>query len=1349
MNNTSHDNADGRLCPMRRRPGPCSSILAAVSLLACSISATAQDATTEPRPAAPGGAARQLTGTIESAGPGGVVFREGEGTSASRTVVALDLLRTIPPVANSVPSGLDQLALDVWRARQRLERGDFQAAEPVLDRLASAVIPAGGPTGALVAEGLLTCRLSRDARTAALFSWLDWLRIVRAGPGIPDAPAGSLVAPPAVITTLWEGGRLAPRVGSSPIDRTSGLVPELPPIWVPGAATEALAASPEWDRIRALASAEGSPRDPIIELAMLYLASVEADCGRTPTLPPRSSAFEGVGLVRDMVTARTADEAARATARDALAARLAAADVSRWKEAWCRAGIGRSLVIEADAATNRRGVLELLHIPARFPRDQRHLAAVALAESAITLARIGDSAGAAILRAELARAFPDHPAGRWVDASQASGSAPLSLHGAIVAASVATFTPAQPVDFEAESAVPVGPDDALEAYLVRLELTTLLAEHLEARLAELPRDKRGPVAERLAKLYVRLLEAASTTESRRQWETKADTLLREVPEAEGFELRISLSRALYVRAEDICERNRLRLATEDEVAEADRVLRQLEPQLREIAVKVHRRVDALERIEKQGDATDELNQQLADARRIRSLAFYYSGWCSYYLALLTQSEPAAIDAFKSFGWLLNSPNGRLATLDRIPTALLRYEHVARAAMGCALAASARGNDIEAMSWIEAIEEADEVPEPVRNQLLLRKIGILGSAKRWADLERTVRLARNSDRSGGGDNLRHLQTTEARLLAVVALEADRRVAASSIESLAKIALGDLIAKGEIAQVLNLVDMFGTAPIGETGFVVHYVRAVKAYDEARDAHKAAGGDPEEPATADNVLNLYRAASGLLEAALGQSDAQSFKPERVRAAMFAARASFFAGDFVSAANGFHRAWEIATSVDRTSPDAEEALWLCVVSLDRAASRPGAAAELASRRSQTGALFLQSYPDSPRAARLLLMRAAAGDVSDDEALRVLEGVAKDSPMYEAARRQVARILYNRYRISTGNERDFAAMKFITIGEELLAIDRRAATQVAGQNTEAAERAIVRCRQLLDALLGVSSPNADRAQSTLELCRTLASMTGISLQEHEAELLYRELQIALARGRDDLARAAARGLNDLPSAQREFAPAAERLLYRSALTRFRSLRTDAEKNESARDIVDFGVRIIDRIGVAGSPASDTTLLGVQSTVADAAFHLWRSSGGTETGGGDEAMRDLSLRLDKLVLKAAPNTADALRRVAVTAEASDDDRLSLECWSLLLAAAQSGSDQWFEARYNALRLISRLEPARARDLLAQHRALFPTYGPPPWGDRIRELDESGSAAPRPGDSSPTPAQPAPGPQGER
>lgn len=1309
----------------RRTIKPRFAIALAAMLAAASSAAVAEDGIAL-RPRSIGEAGTRVDGVVESISAAGLIIRQGDGPSARRIVIGLDRL-TLPfdaqvaeAAARAKAGDLATLAMTTWRARTRLERGDWAGAEPLFEAAAAQAGTLNGPTGATISQGLLICRAVREARAGAVWAWLAWARTIRDGPGLAESPAGSLVAAPAATTVAWVGGRIDPMVGRSPIDPRTGLAPALPPVWVPGPSLEAVVRSPEWDRLGLTAA------DPVAELALWYRAAATFESGGTPVHPPATSAEDAVRLVREVVVSRIGDPESRAQARGSLLARLDVEGVDRWVEAWCRTGIGRSLVREAEAREVRRGVLELLHVPARFGADQSYLSGIGLATAAVAMAELGDLTAARILRAEFDSTYPSHPASAWVQFRQIGVAAGGTLIGGPIPAVIGSVVlGAQPEStpltepIEGEIA---GTDDALEAYLRRLGLTGLLAQQLEQRVATLGRDRRGLVAERLARLYVQLLEAAATADERAEWETRANALLRDVPEADGHELRISLARVLYVRAEEACERGRLKLAAAEELAEAERVLRQLEPQFREIASKVHRRAENLERIENQGDGTDELSRQLSDARRVRSLAFYYAGWCNYYLAMLTRAEPHAGDALKSFGWLLNSPNGRAATLDRLPTAMLRYEHVARAAMGCGLALSLRGSDSEALRWLETVDESDELAPSIRRQLLSRQIAVLAQAKRWSDLERVIRRARNSDRAGGGPDVRPLEVFDARLLAVVALEADARISGPLLEQLARIALGDLVARGEIAHVLDLTSQFGTAPIGETGFIVHYVRGIKAYDEAREAHKAAGGSPDEPVSAESLVNLYRAAASLLQAALHQDDSDQYRPERARAALYGGRGLFFAGDLAGAAALFQKSWEFYAGLDAHAVDAEEALWLSVVALDRAAAGAGAPADLAARRSQAGALFLQTYPDSPRAARLLLMRAAAGDVGDDEALRVLEAVPRDAPMYEPARRQIARILYNRFRAATGTERDFAALRFIAVGEELLAMDRRAATANPPSDPGAASRAVLRARQLLDALLGVTSPDADRALSTLELLRTLARLSGQDIAEHEAELVYRELQIALIRGRDTDAELLAERLGAMPSARREFLPAAERLVYRRAADRFRSARSPDARIEAAQRVVIYGVKVLDRLAPGSEPTADGATAALQSTVAAAAFALWESSVSDEASQRRDEMRDLSMRLDRAVLKVSPRHEESLRRLAVTSDSTDDHRTALECWSVLLAAAASGSDAWFEARYHALRLLAKLEPARARDLISQHKLLFPEYGPAPWGAKIRELE---------------------------
>lgn len=886
------------------------------------------------------------------------------------------------------------------------------------------------------------------------------------------------------------------------------------------------------------------------------------------------------------------------------------------------------------------------------------------------------------------------------------------------------------------------PDQIVSSYLDQLGLRRLQVEDLSRRIQTAAGTERVQMAERLGKLYVDLLSEESSPEDRKQWEERSRELLRTIPEADTYTLRLALNKAVYLQAEDVIERHRLRLATPDEVAEAERTLRTLKPQLEEIGSRANRRAESLKVLEEKGELSERQGEELADSQRARSQAYYYAGWSAYYLAMLTKADEAAADAMKDFGWLLNSSGSRIASVERLPKELLKYEHIARAAIGCGLATAVRGNETLALRWLDEVEHAEDLPASVRPQLLPRRITILSDSKRWADLERLIRIERKSDRAGGGDNLVRLNPSTARLLAVVTLEADKSISRELIEPLSAIALGDLVAQGELAQVIDLVKRYGTAPIGDTGFIVYHVRGLQQYDQAREAHKqelsdgpsavaeSAAGDvaPDKPATAAATIKAYQDAAALLEGAVSQPDAESFKVERAQASMFAGLSWYYAGDMSKAADRF-----LATaSLSSDKKQASEAVWLAVVSLDRAVEAGDQT--LTKRRDEAAALFLQSDPDSERAARLIIRRAMSGGLDAEESIKILLGVPKDSPMYASSRQHAARLLYLQYRAAKGNDRDFAAMRFVAVAEEALTLDRRVALEGSEKDAnEAAPRIVTRVRQILDALLSTASPDVSRAEAAMETLRLLATSFKLDLSSYDSELQFRRFQIAIAK--DDQTAAAELG-EQLQAQGGPYALAADQHLFRRATLRYqRAKEGQGDRVETARDVVRLGSRLIERVQSDAGAIKDPATRSMYQTVSRAAFDVFDST-------GDVPMRDLSLKLDTALLAAQPNAEEPLRRTARTSEAGGDAAKALDCWRTLMSGLAAGSPEWFEARYHSLRLLAASDAARARQVLQQHVVLYPSYGPEPWGAKIKEIEANlGSAVPAPN----APAQPAPAP----
>lgn len=877
--------------------------------------------------------------------------------------------------------------------------------------------------------------------------------------------------------------------------------------------------------------------------------------------------------------------------------------------------------------------------------------------------------------------------------------------------------------------------DQLEQYLQGQGLESLLAEQLAQKLSTTGRDDRGPLIMRLGKLYVQLLARAKTAEERAYWLERSHDLVKQAPDSLTFELRINLVRAQYAQSEESAERWRLALINEEEKAEVERSMRTHRQELERLAVELQRRTDIVEKSDNFGREASAVRDEVTDTRRLRAVALYYAGWAGYYESMLSGQATPASDALRSFGWILGRTNARAegpsleaAVKDRS----FRREEMARAGLGVALCHSLLGSHADAVRWMDAIDAEPELSAGVRESLLTRRITILAGARRWDELLSAVERARKSE----GSESTALPTLAARLLTVVALRTgggttpagDERVA-----RLAKIGMGDLVARQEIAQVIDLAQRFGTAPLGDSGFIVSYVRGVRLYEDALAAHKKTGRDPEQPTDDPSVANAYRQAAGMLDLSVREPDSTKFLNASSKAVTLAGRALFHAGDFGQAADRFIAAGKLCETA-RDLACAEESTWLAIVALD-VGSRvlSGDAALWGTRADELTAIFLRTYPRSGRAAGLLLRRADAGGIKDEEAIAVLMGVPPDDPVYGAARRQISRLLYRVYRASGAGSRSFAASRFVGVGEEVLAMDQKIAVgpdKAAAK--DATQRLSVTARQLLDALLSVTPPGAARAEGVLNALRGVLQFQGEVATGYEDELAFRRMQIALAGG--DMAQAESladrlQRWQDTPTEQggsgraSRFASAAQRAMYVRAVEKLRAMaktapdaQPDANRVLAARDVVRFGERVIDQIGLAQAQPEGATI-SLWSSVASAAMEIYR-------GSSEEAMVRRSLDLDKLVLANAPASAESLRRVAEASEAVGEVSAALDAWRTLAGAYEAGTLAFFEAKYHTIRLTMKDDRTEAARVMIQHAVLYPEFGPSPWGSKLRELYEA-------------------------
>lgn len=840
----------------------------------------------------------------------------------------------------------------------------------------------------------------------------------------------------------------------------------------------------------------------------------------------------------------------------------------------------------------------------------------------------------------------------------------------------------------AMSAVCSGDDVA--TYLEQHGLREVLALHLEEQLERAQGEDKAAIAMQLAELYAELLEATSDVALRIDLETRSRELMKIAPQESTDALQFALLRGSYTAAERIAESRRLYLAEDAEVAQALEIFDDLIPRLTQLASSIDQKLDIAERRlgRARGEAAGRLLDERQQLRQLSTRTRFLAGWSCYYRAWLRKDPILARQAEVFFGSVLDREEP-VQSISDVSRDILGGEASARTVLGMALSRSIINGADESLRWLDLLT-ADDVFHGVREQVPAWQMAVRLDHRQYARVMRELTVLDELDENAT------LPAAWFRLAAAAGLaNADTD---PNARSLAVYAIAQLAAQGKLEEVLDLAQRFGTSAMGEGGFAIRYVAGARLYQEARTLH----GDDEPTSNAD-VIELYESAAANLAAAVTESDADAFPAAAAGARLLRAWCFYFQGKLLDARTAFAEA-----SLALAGDEAPEALWMAIVSLDRL-TRAQPTPSLETDLIELSREFLTRYPASPRAPQLILR--VASETPSLEQVEKLLSIAPNSGTYDAARQRAAGMLYELFRTSTGDDRIGLGQRYLTIAvplfaavdDDMIAIDADARTIF-----------VVRGRRILDVALATGIDRGQLATETLDRFEQLRVAGVIATDEYAAELHYRGFQVAALNGDWTTAANAADALWENASDSEWAATATRRML-------FESVRNPAEPGKERlrlERIVHFGGRTIISLEALGASAADQQMLATYIAVADAARALYDQY--QEKPQGERALYIYRERL----LAGYPDNIDFLSAVGLLGPDFDDAQSAINAWRKLVNGQPVESEGWFEAKYRLIALLNATEPAHAREVFDQFRALYPDLGPAPWSEKFTELERT-------------------------
>ena len=822
--------------------------------------------------------------------------------------------------------------------------------------------------------------------------------------------------------------------------------------------------------------------------------------------------------------------------------------------------------------------------------------------------------------------------------------------------------------------------DPVSGFLSTHGMNDLLEVHLADQIDRArDEDERHAAIRELAAFYLSSLRSMDPDRPERaRLISKAWSLSTAYELDELMELRLELLIERYLPIERTVELHQLLLDEPEEAARATKDLSDIDQRLSQIESSLQLQLAQLDRQSRSARTTisDGLPDQIAEVRRKLSLTRYYIGWAGYSRAVLLDRPPAR-EAIEAFGWLFGA-KGQVPTMDDLEHASLEYEHVARAAIGTAMCKALNGDMITARAWLKRIESDHAIDAVIKQQALARRLQVEAIAGQWSEVHEILNLL-HIERG------EPLQIAESRFVAIRVLE-DRQIARgmnAQRERVVRLALEDLIKRGEIGHILDLQQRYGSLPLLADRFISQYASALLALSEAETDVR--GGH-------------FLTAASMFAGALKSKDAGQFPSEQLDCTLKLSYCEIRADRPADAI----KILDQLILQDPQEPALAEARWLRLVALDLViqSGNPSLDEQLAK-----GVLeYILAYPMAPNTAKLMLRHGLESGIDPSAAINALMALPDDDPSAPAAHRMLVQLFHKQYRDS--NRSDLAAA--MDAIEQAEWVWRHAPDQPTDLADARSRLAII--RMVLD--VSLDDINTHRGLITRAILRGLLIVdSDPSLAVFKDEIILRRIQFLLDS--ENLVRAE-NELSQMKDQSGIYAQSATSIVFSAALSVSRSDPSDVQ---SAERVVRIGVLLLEFLLPAAPAPVDANLSAIVSSIALAAHTVATSS-------PDPDAESLAYRLSKLVLKRGVPDATLLRMSARLAQQRGDNETSLEAWLRLLGQYTHHEAQWHEARYESFRLLLSIDPDRAKEAIDQFRVLYPNPGPDPWGSKIQSLINS-------------------------